>query len=269
VNVVAAQHPYTATSSSLAAYTIPDWARDGGWFELRRRFEDPDKVRRLDVETTEMLEIRGGPEKLLFTDGREELNGRTLADVAQDWGVTAPEAVRRILSEANAGVMNLDLYEEWNTRFLARQDWMMTCTDGSMPAGDRIVHPRSYGAFTKKLREMALAEDAVITLPFAIRGMTSMAANFLGFLDRGLIREGFAADIAVFDLDRVQDRATYEDPHQYSEGTVHVLVNGTLAFQDGEPTGELAGRPLRREGGPVTGLTRLDTSEVSIPGGDR
>jgi N-acyl-D-amino-acid deacylase len=245
VDVMAAQHPYTATHSSLAAYAIPRWASDGGWDELRRRFDDPETRARLDVETMEMLEIRGGAEKILFTATRDGLNGRTLAEVARGWDVPVPEAVRRILYDGNAGVMNLDLYEEWNTRYLAQQEWMMTCTDGGMPTGDGIVHPRSYGAFAKKLREMVLDDD-VISLPFAIRGMTSLASTFLGFESRGLIKEGFHADIAVFDLENLRDHATYEDPHRYSEGTVHVLVNGQLALKDGEATGVLSGRPLRR-----------------------
>lgn len=91
-------------------------------------------------------------------------------------------------------------------------------------------------------------EDSVITLPFAVRCMTSLAWTFLGVRDRGLIKPGFYADIAVFDVARIRDRATYEQPHQYSEGTVHVLVNGRFAFRDGKPTTTLAGRPILRGG---------------------
>ena len=76
--------------------------------------------------------------------------------------------------------------------------------------------------------------------------MTSLAANFYGSPKRGLIKEGFYADIAVFDEARIRDEATFDDPHRYSEGTVHVIVNGNIAFRDGEPTGALAGRPLAR-----------------------
>jgi N-acyl-D-amino-acid deacylase len=123
---------------------------------------------------------------------------------------------------------------------------MMTCTDGGTPVfGEGAVHPRSYGAFTRKLRDFAL-DRRVIRLPFAIRGMTSLAAGFYGIPDRGLIREGFHADLVVLEEDRIRDLATYEEPHQYSEGTVHVIVNGKLAFRDGRPTGALAGRPLTR-----------------------
>lgn len=109
------------------------------------------------------------------------------------------------------------------------------------------VHPRPYGAFTRKLRLFAL-DDSIISLPFGIRGMTSLPATFLRIPERGLLTQGLYADIAVFDVARMRDRATFDNPHQYSEGTVHVIVNGQVAFRDGAPTGVLAGRPIRRGG---------------------
>src|SRR5574341_877195 len=253
VNVMAAQHPYTATQSSLSAYTIPRWASVGGQAAMLRRFEHPDTARMLDLQTMEMLDIRGGPEKIMFVDRRPDLNGKTLAQVAQGLGLPVPLAVRRVLAGGNASVMNLDLYDIENAKLLARQDWMMTCTDGrTPPPGAEIVHPRPYGAFTRRLRLFAL-EGSVITLPFAVRGMTSLAWTFLGIPDRGLIKPGFYADIAVFDVAKIRDKATYQNPHQYSEGTVHVLVNGRFALRDGKPTTVLAGRPILRG---VRGLER-------------
>ena len=246
VEVAAAQHVYTATQSSLAAYTIPRWASNGGRDEMLERFRDPETVRRLDVETMEMLAIRGGAGKLLFADPRPELNGRTLAAVADEWDLPVPAAVRRILAAGNAAVMNLDLYDIENTRYLARQPWMMTCTDGRTPSpAQNVTHPRVFGAFTRKLRQFVIDEQ-VITMPFAVRSMTGLAADFLRLDDRGYLRAGAVADIAVFDRGRIRDRATYDDPRQPSEGTVHVLVNGRFAIRDGEPTGALAGRPVRR-----------------------
>ncbi len=167
--------------------------------------------------------------------------------MASERGLGVPQAVREIMTEGNARVMNLDLYDMANTKLLAQQEWMMTCTDGRTPPADPsvITHPRPFGAFTRKLR-LFVQEEPVISLPFAIRGMTSLGAEFLGVPDRGLIREGFHADIAVFDEERIRDRATYEDPRQYSEGTVHVLVNGEFAVRDGRATGAMAGRGLRR-----------------------
>jgi N-acyl-D-amino-acid deacylase len=249
VNVMAAQHPYTATQSSLSAYTIPRWASAGGRDSLLARFDDPETRRRLDVQTMEMLELRGGAQKIMIVDPRPELNGRTLAQVAEAWSLPVPETARRILHEGEASVMNLDLYDIENIRYLAQMDWMMTCTDGRTPhAGQDIVHPRVYGAFTRKLRLFVYDED-VITLPFAIRGMTGLPSTFFNVPDRGQIREGWYADIAVFDESRIRDNATFDDPHNYSDGTIHVLVNGRFAIRDGDLTGELTGRAIRRPAG--------------------
>ena len=246
VEVAAAQHVYTATQSNLAAYTIPRWASNGGREEMLERFRDPETVRRLDVETMEMLAIRGGAEKLLFADPRPELNGRTLAAVAAEWELPVPAAVRRIITAGNAAVMNLDLYDIGNTRYLARQPWMMTCTDGRTPSPTQnVTHPRVFGAFTRKLRQFVL-DEGIIAMPFAVRSMTGLAADFLRLEDRGYLRAGAIADIAVFDRDRIRDLATYDQPRQPSEGTVHVLVNGRFAIRDGAATGALAGRPIRR-----------------------
>jgi N-acyl-D-aspartate/D-glutamate deacylase len=154
----------------------------------------------------------------------------------------------KIVAEGDASVMNLDLYDDANTRLLAQKEWMMTCTDGYTPEDmTSISHPRSYGSFTKKLL-MARA-DGLISLPFAVRGMTSLPASFYSFSQRGLIAEGYFADLAVFDLPRIRDLATYQKPHQYSQGTVHVIVNGKIAFRNGQPTQVLAGRSLPRERG--------------------
>ncbi|HEX6307541.1 MAG TPA: gamma-glutamyltransferase [Longimicrobiales bacterium] len=249
VNVMAAQHPYTATQSSLSAYAIPRWAAAGGADSMRARFADPVTRQRLDRQTIEMLALRGGAEKIMLVDPRPELNGRTLAEVAAADGVSVPEAVRRILQGGEAAVMNLDLYDIDNIRYLATRDWMMTCTDGRTPHdGQAIVHPRVYGAFTRKLR-LFVYEENVITLPFAIRSMTGLAATFFNVPDRGQVREGWFADLAVFDEARMRDRATFDDPHNYSEGTVHVLVNGRFAIRDGTLTGARAGLPVRRHGG--------------------
>jgi N-acyl-D-amino-acid deacylase len=249
VNVMAAQHPYTATQSNLMAYTLPRWASGGGTDSIRARYADQTLRTRIHRETMEMLEMRGGAEKIFFVDPRPELNGRTLAQLAEQRRVSVPAMVQQLLSQGNATVMNLDLYDTANTRYLATREWMMTCTDGRTPdpkAG--LTHPRAYGAFPMKLR-MFVKEDPVISLPFAVRGMTSLATTFLNLPERGLIRTGFYADLLVFDVDRVRDVATYEDPHHMSEGMTHIIVNGKFAVRDGRATGTLAGQPITRAGG--------------------
>lgn len=247
VNVMAGQHPYDTTNSNLSAYAVPRWAAAGGTAEMRKRFKEHDTWERLMKEITEMVEIRGGAAKLVFSDEHPDLNGKSLAAKAQEYKLSVPETVMRILSEHDGvGVMNRELYDVKNAEFLAQQDWMMTCTDGGTPEfGVGIVHPRSYGAFTKKLRDYVY-DKPLISLPFAIRGMTGLPASFFGVQDRGVIREGQRADIVVLDEARIRDRATYTAPHQFSEGTVHVIVNGEFAFRDGKPTGARPGRPILR-----------------------
>ena len=216
----------------------------------RRCFDDPDTVEVIDHHTREMLHIRGGADRLLFADRRPELNGRTLQQVADELDMEPSAAARHILRQGNATVINLDLYDVENVRHLAQLDWMMTCTDGRDPGPTRpITHPRAFGSFSKKIRDLVL-EEGLITLPHAVRSMTGLAADFLEWPERGYLREGYFADIAAFELEAVRDVATYEDPHQYSEGTMHVLVNGTLAIRDGQATLALAGRALVRGGAP-------------------
>ena len=253
VDVAGAHHSYTATQSNLRSYTIPSWFVAGGDTAMLRRFDHPDTVEIIDRQTREMLAIRGGADQLLFADPRPDLNGKTLQDVADEWGMEASAAARRILREGNAAVMNLGLYDVENVRHLARLDWMMTCTDGRDPGPSRpVTHPRAFGSFTKKIRDLVL-DERLITLPHTIRSMTGLAADFLGWPDRGYLREGYAADITVLNLAAVRDMATYENPHQYSRGTVHVLVNGEFAIRDGEATMALAGRAIVRGGADFDG----------------
>jgi N-acyl-D-amino-acid deacylase len=249
VEVWAAQHPYTATQSNLRAYALPRWATAGGQNEIVRRFAHPDTLGLLNQQITESLAMRGGPEKILFVDTDPRLNGRTLAELADEWQMSVPQTVRTILTESgNASVMNLDLYDIENTRYLATMPWMMTCTDGRTPSpGQEMTHPRVYGAFPRKMRLFALDGDDA-TVPFAIRSFSGLAADFFRLVDRGYVRPGMWADLVVLDLDAYRDRATMEDPHQFAEGAVHVLVNGTFSIRDGRVLGTLAGRPLRAPG---------------------
>lgn len=251
VEVAGAQHVYTATMSSLQAYAVPRWAAAGGPEQMVRRFSHPDTAAILDVETMEMLEIRGGAEKILFADPRPDLNGRTLAELAEERDATVPETVREILRDGNAWVMNLELYDAENTRYLARRPWMMTCTDGATPLpGQAITHPRSYGAFPRKIR-LFVEESGDVSMQFAVRSMSGLAADFLRLTDRGYVREGLVADLVVFDRDRIADPATYEDPHRMAEGVVDLLVNGVRVIRGGQLADTLAGIPIARGGDPT------------------
>ena len=246
VDVWAAHHPYTATQSNLRSYTIPDWASAGGREEMIARFDDPEQSAEIKRATNAMLQIRGGADKLLFADAQPDLNGKTLAEVARERELEPADAVQHILRRDDAVIMNLELYDHENTRVLAQEAWMMTCTDGRTPRPDQaITHPRTFGAFARKIR-LFVFEDPVITPEFAIRSFSGLAADFYGLPDRGYLREGYIADITILDPDRYRDRATYEQPHLYTEGVRYVLVNGTFAVREGKTTGAMAGVPVTR-----------------------
>jgi len=246
VEVWAAHHPYTATQSNLRSYTIPDWASAGGRDAMIARFDDSAQSAEIRSTTNAMLEIRGGADKILFVDPQPDLNGKTLAEVAQERELTPADAVQEILRRDDAGVMNLELYDHENTRTLAQEAWMMTCTDGRTPRPDQpITHPRTFGAFARKMR-LFVFEDPILTPEFAIRSFSGLAADFYRLPDRGYLREGYIADVAILDPDRYRDRATFENPRLSTEGVAHVLVNGKFAVKDGEVTGVLAGLPISR-----------------------
>lgn len=248
VDVWAAQHPYTATQSNLRSYTIPSWAAAGGHAAMLERFDDPEQNLRIVTAIEEMLTIRGGAEKILLVDERPGLNGKTLAQYAKERELPVTDTVQAILRDGNVTVMNLDLYDHANTRRLATEPWMMTCTDGRTPApGQSIAHPRTFGAFPMKYR-LFVRDEALLEPSFVIRSFSGLAADFLGLPDRGYLREGMAADIVVLDPARYSDRATYEAPQQLATGVAHVLVNGRFAIRDGAATGALAGNALRRAG---------------------
>jgi N-acyl-D-amino-acid deacylase len=147
-----------------------------------------------------------------------------------------------------------------------RQPWTMTSTDGELSAlGVGVPHPRNYGAFARKLRHYVV-ERAVIDLPSAIRSMSGLAAEVFGVEDRGFIRDGAIADVLVFDLQRVNDPATFDDPHHFSEGMVHILVNGSIALDDGTFTDALAGQVLHRGGAALAHRYRPAATVASFGG---
>jgi N-acyl-D-amino-acid deacylase len=245
VPVYAGQHPYTASASSFVAQTLPRWVAGA----VRRHLQTAESWRRLEREIPEILEMRGGPEKIVVTDGPPGISGRSLAAIARGWNATAPDAVRRIVLEngEDLGDMNLDIYHPDDIRSLAQKEWMMTCTDGIPPSSEEsYTHPRLYGAFTKKLRDLAI-DEGIVSLPFAVRGMTSLPSAVFSIPERGLLKVGSYADIAAFEERAIRDLATYDEPRRYSQGTVHVLVNGRFALRDGKPTRILAGRPIPRK----------------------
>ena len=242
------QYPYNASATSLAAALVPRWAQEGGTDRMRERFDDPALTERLQGEVLENLDRRGGADRIQFRHHPEDpsIEGRTLDEVARVRGLDPVAATLDLLREGGPGIVSFNM-DDGDIHAFMRQPWNMIASDGSFPRwGEGVPHPRSYGAFPRVIRKY-VQEDGVLTLEDAIRKMTSLPALVHRMDDRGVLRAGAVADVVVFDLDQVHDRATFTDPHQLSSGMVHVFVNGRRAIRDGAVTGERAGRVLAME----------------------
>jgi N-acyl-D-aspartate/D-glutamate deacylase/outer membrane protein assembly factor BamB len=245
VEMYADQYPYEASSTGLSAALLPRWSQAGGGEALAARFADAETRARIRAAMVENLARRGGAGRIQFVSG-EGIEGRTLQDLADEQGIDPIDVAIELLGSGGGGSIISHNMDAADVHTLMVQPWTMTASDGGLPRfGAGKPHPRSYGTFPRKIRQYVLEEE-VLPLAAAIRSMTSLPATAFRIADRGTLRAGAFADVVVFDLARVRDLATYEDPHQYAEGVVHLLVNGQLAVRDGQPTGVRAGRALRR-----------------------
>jgi N-acyl-D-aspartate/D-glutamate deacylase len=239
----ACQYPYTASGTSLQASLIPRWAEVGGRAELLKRIDDPQVRPKLIAEMTENLRGRGGAESMLIVDSSDrQYVGKRLNQIAQEMNKTPVEAALDIIKNAGgAGVASFNMSERDIRRFM-KEKFVMTCSDGS------TGHPRKYGTFPKKLREYVFREKT-ISLPFAVRNSSALTAETFRIPERGLVREGYFADVIIFDPNTVSDRSTYEQPELLAVGMKFVIVNGKIAVENGTYTGVLAGRALRKIAG--------------------
>ena len=243
--VYADQYPYEASATGLASALVPRWAQAGGRDSLLYRIGDPDVRPRVLQAMEENLARRGGAERIQFRTYQPDttIQGKTLAQVAEREGKTALETALTLVEGGYAGIVSFNM-DRADVRAFMRQPWTMTSSDGGLvPMGQGVPHPRNYGTFPRKIRTYVLEED-VIDLAAAIRSMTHLPASVMGLPDRGFLRPGTVADVVVFDLEQLWDRATFQEPHQLSEGVVHVFLGGRLAVEDGRFTDVRNGQML-------------------------
>jgi N-acyl-D-amino-acid deacylase len=240
VRVDACQYPYTASGTSIGASLLPRWAEAGGRDSLLARMRDSATRARLETDMQENLRRRGGAEALLITGrGDSTLTGKTLAQVAAARKLSPIDAALEIVKDGDAGVASFNMKESDIDNFMV-QPWVATCSDGS------DGHPRKYGTFPRKLREYVYKRH-LLTLEQAVHVSSGLTAQILHLDSRGTLGEGKFADVIVFDPATVADRSTYEEPRLLATGMRYVLVNGKLAIDQGEYTGALPGKVLKRE----------------------
>ena len=256
VDIWADQYPYEATATSLAAL-VPGWAQDGGIAALLGRLADPALRETILTAIAKEMTIRGGPERVkisvLKTAKNQQWIGTTILDVATARNIPAEEAVRQLLIEEEAKI-NAVYFSlgEVDLEGIMQSAIVAVGSDGQAmnPERDRAenVHPRSYGTFPRVLGRY-VREKRLLSLELAVHKMSGLPAHILRLPDRGLVKAGFKAHLAIFDPNTIIDRADFSNPHQYPAGIPYVFVNGTLAVQDSQLTGEGKGKVLRKKMG--------------------
>ena len=246
-------YPYTASSTG-SSILFPQWSLEGGREAFARRMADPATRARVETEMRTIFRERAGESlasiqfRVLRSDPK--YNGKTLADLVKDRRLpnTIASGIRTVIELQLAGGFSAiyhSMDDEDVKRILAHPLSMIETDGDPVGYGEGYPHPRSYGAFPRVLARY-VRELKVITLEEAIKKMTSAPAQRIGQRERGLIREGMYADVVVFDAERIQDLATYTDPHRYSVGVIHLFVNGVPVIRDAALTGERPGRVLKR-----------------------
>jgi N-acyl-D-amino-acid deacylase len=263
LQITADVYSYPAGSTGLIS-SLPPWVQDGGFAAAIKRLKDPDTRRRIARQMREtrkgwenMYLQAGSPDRILLGGFRNEklkpLTGKTLGAVARMRGKSPEETAMDLIVEDGSRISTVYFSQsEKNLRKKVVLPWVSFCSDSPSLAAEGLflkssVHPRAYGSFARLLGEF-VREEKLMSLEEAIRKLTGLPAGNLRLPRRGLLKVGYFADVVVFDPEKIQDHATYEKPHQYATGMVHVLVNGVPVLRSGKHTGATPGRVVRGPG---------------------
>ncbi|MBK8290715.1 MAG: D-aminoacylase [Flammeovirgaceae bacterium] len=263
LKITADMYTYPAGATGLDA-SMPPWVQEGGikvWIE---RLQDP-KIRKKALEEMRkpsdkwenLLLMAGSPDRVLLlgfaNDSLKQFTGKTLAEVAMIYGKSPEEtAMDLVIADSTRVGTAYFMMSEENIKRQLVLPYLSFGSDAESPATEGVflkssTHPRAYGNFARVLGKY-VRDEKVITMEEAIRKLTLLPASNLKIQKRGSLQVGYYADLAIFDPAKIQDHATFENPHQYSTGMVHVFVNGTQVLAEGEHTGATPGRVVRGPG---------------------
>ena len=253
-DILCDRYPYIAFSTGLNS-CFDQWVREGTTADFISRLKDPGLSERLKNEM-KLKEVKFGSfEKVVISSVHKEENnkylGKNIIEMSKEMGKEPYDTIKDILIDENGGVsMIVYAMSEDNLKRILAHPLIIIGSDGSSIApygklGEGKPHPRSYGTFARVLGKY-VREDKIFPLHKALQKMTSMPANKFGLKNRGVLKEGYFADITIFNPDTIIDVADFIDPHRYAKGIEYVLVNGKIVINQTEHTGEGSGRVLRR-----------------------
>ena len=263
LQISADMYTYTAGATGLDA-SMPPWVQEGGIKEWIRRLKNPTirkkvlQEMRMPTDKWENILLNAGdPERVLLlgfaNDSLKRYAGKTLGEVAKIYGKSPEEtAMDLVITDSTRVETAYFLMSEENIKRQIALPYVSFGSDAGSPTASGMFlkykeHPRAYGNFSRLLGKY-VRDEKVISLEEAIRKLTSLPASNLKIKKRGTLAPGYFADVVVFDPEKIQDHATFENSHQYSTGMLHVLVNGTQVLENGEHTGAKPGRVVRGPG---------------------
>jgi len=261
--ITADMYTYVAGATGMTS-AFPPTLQDGGFGKLRERLMDPkirkEMVKAMNTDATDWENLyygAGGAEHVLLLgfkqDSLKKFTGKTLAEVAKIRG-TSPEetAMDLIVQDSTRVGVAYFLMSEENVRKQVSLPWVSFGSDEGSYTTEGVflksnAHPRAYGNFARVLGKYS-RDEKLMPLQEAIRKLAKLPADNLKLQKRGELKVGYYADIVIFDPSKVKDNATFEKPHQYSEGMIHVFVNGVQVLKDDEHTGAKPGRFVKGPG---------------------
>ncbi len=257
LHVTADMYNYPASSTGLGII-MPEWVQEGGFEKWVERLRDPEVRRVIGPEIMKtILRKQGSPEKIIVigfdTDSLKYLQGKTIAEIAAMRGTSPEETIMDLIIDDGSNVSAVFFsMSENNLRKEIALPWMSFGSDGKSMAPEGVflksaTHPRAYGNFSRLLGRY-VRDEKIISLEEAIYRLTTLPATNMKIERRGALKEGYYADIVVFDPAKIQDHSTFDDPHQLSTGMSHVYVNGVQVLRDGVHTGATPGRVVRGPG---------------------
>ena len=239
IQITANQYPYDASATSLNAAVSPRWAESGGKDSLLYRVDQPKYKDRIYEETKINITRRGGSDKLLIVKcDNDAFLGKTLLEISELLKLPSEKAVYPILKTGYVRVasFNMNTYDIHN---FMKQDWVVTGSDGN------TGHPRKYGTFPRKF-DIYVKQDSVMNLPTFIHKSTLKTADIFKIPKRGVLKEGYFADVIIFDPKTFKDQADYNDAFQFAVGLEYSIINGKVSVENSKYNGKLEGRVLKK-----------------------
>jgi N-acyl-D-aspartate/D-glutamate deacylase len=238
--VTADQYPWNASGTRLQNALVNNWVKAGGDEVYYQRLGDQSLLPKINSEIKENIRKRGGAASLLITGGYidESIIGMNLQQISEKWEMDEVAAALRICKNGGARIASFNMNEEDIENFMV-QDWVMTSSDGS------TGHPRKYASYPRKFQKYVL-ENEVISLEEFVYKSSALVANTFGITKRGMLKDGFYADIIIFDEDKFKAIANFSEPELLSEGIEYVWVNGDITIEKGTRTNKLKGRVLKK-----------------------